>query len=101
MTTKKKKRYRVVFRRSSPVLKAIILVAIVLSTAALVVLSATKKQANDRYNAMRMQAAILQESNEALDIRIDDMGSIESIIQIAMEELGLVLPDTTIFDPVN
>lgn len=101
MAKRKKKAVRVVLRKSSPLVKAVILVAVVLSTAALVALHANIDDASSQYEAMRMQAAALVENNETLDIRISDMGSVESVIQIAMEELGLVLPDTTIFDPID
>lgn len=78
-----------------------ILVAIVLCTVALVTLHSNIDNARSQYEAMRLQAAALVEDNELLDIRISNFGSIESVIQIAMEELGLVLPDHIIFDPVE
>lgn len=94
-----KRKYRVVFKKSSPLVKAVILLAVLLSTVALVMLYATIEQSHNQYEAMRQQAAMLEENNHSLVERIDNMGSLESIIRIAMERLGLVLPDTTIFDP--
>ena len=96
-----KRKYRVVFKKTSPLVKAVILIAILLSTIALVTLHATIEQNRDQYEAMRQEAGMLEENNQSLVQRIDEMGTLESIIQIAMERLGLVLPDTTIFETGN
>ena len=74
---------------------------VVLCTVTLVTLHASIENARSQYEAMRIQAAVLVESNAMLDDRINDLGSVDSVILIAMEELGLVLPDTTIFDQGN
>ena len=50
---------------------------------------------------MRQHAGMLEENNESLVQKIDSMSTLETIIQIAMERLGLVLPDTTIFGSGN
>lgn len=96
-----KRKYRLVFCKTSPLLKTLILVTIVLSTIVLVALHASIEQSQSQYEAMRQQAAALEENNQDLVHRIDDMGSLDSVIQIAMERLNLVLPDTTIFEPGN
>ena len=96
-----KRKYRVVFKKTSPLVKTVILIAILLSTIALVTLHATIEQSRSQYEAMRLQAGMLEENNESLVQQIDEMGTLESIIRIAMERLGLVLPDTTIFDAGN
>ena len=93
-----KRKYRLVVKKTSPLVKTLILIAVVLSTVALVTLHATIEQSRQRYETLRQQAGKLEENNESLVQRIDEMGSLESIIQIAMERLGLVLPDTTIFE---
>lgn len=93
-----KRKYRLVLRKASPLVKTVILVAIVLSTIALVTLHATIQESREQYEQLRQEAGVLEENNESLLQRIDGLGSLESIIQIAMEKLGLVLPDTTIFE---
>ena len=93
-----KRKYRVVFRKTSPLVKAVILVAVVLCTVVLVTLHASIEQSRNQYEAMRQQAAVLEEDNQTILQQIDDIGSLESVIRIAMEKLGLVLPDTTIFE---
>ncbi len=96
-----KRKYRVVFRKTSPLVKTVILVAVLLCTVALVTLYASIEQSRNQYEAMRQQAAALEENNQNITQQIDDMGSLESMIRIAMERLGLVLPDTTLFDTDN
>ena len=93
-----KRKYRLVLRKASPLVKTVILIAIVLSTVALVTLHATIEESRQQYEQLRQQAGVLEESNDDLLQRIDEMDSLESIIQIAMERLGLVMPDTTIFE---
>ena len=93
-----KRKYRFVLRKASPLVKTVILIAIVLSTIALVTLHATIQQTRQEYEQLRQEAGVLEENNEGLLERIENLGSLESIIQIAMEKLGLVMPDTTIFD---
>lgn len=96
---KRKRKYRVVYKKSSPLVRILILLAVLFSTITLVTLHATIQQSRSQYEAMRQHAAVLEESNQDIIHRIDEMGTLESVIQIAMERLGLVLPDTTIFDP--
>ena len=96
-----KRKYRLVIKKTSPLVKVLILVTVLLSTVALVTLHATIDQSRDQYEAMRQHAGMLEENNESLVQKIDSMSTLETIIQIAMERLGLVLPDTTIFGSGN
>lgn len=97
----KRKKTRVVFRKTSPMVKVLILVTVLLSTIALVAIYASIEESHRRYEAMRQEAGKLEENNQDLSQQIEEMGTLESIIRIAMERLGLVLPDTTIFGPGN
>lgn len=97
----KRRKTRIVFRKASPMVKVLILVTVLLSTIALVMLYASIEESQRRYEQMRQEAGKLEENNQDLSHQIDDMGTLESIIRIAMERLGLVLPDTTIFDTGN
>lgn len=101
MTNKGKRRYRLVFTRTSPMVKGIILAAVVLSTVALITLHASIEENKGRYEAMRQYAMTLEGDNQELDQRIEGLGSFESALRIAMEELGLVLPDTIVITPGN
>lgn len=96
-----KRKYRLVWKKSSLAVKTVILVTILVSTIALITLHATIEQKNSEYEALRQQAGALEENNESLNQQIGELGTLESIIRIAMEKLGLVLPDTTIFGNGN
>ena len=47
------------------------------------------------------QAAELEQDKSDLNTQIDQLGSVQSVLDIAEQELGLVNPDTVIFEPVN
>ena len=92
---------KLVFKKSSPITKAALLSAVVLSTIALVTLHGSIEENRSQYEAMRIQAAILESRNEHLSFCIKNVGTVDGIERIAMEELGLVYPDTIIFTPDN
>ncbi len=96
-----KKPVKLVLRKSSLLTKAAILAVVVLSTVALVNLKGSLEQAESQFEALRHQAAILEAQNQQLSERIENLGSVESAIRIAMEELGLIPPDSTVLDPGN
>ena len=98
---KRKKRYRVVLLRTNPLVKAGILAAVILSTVTLVALRAGIEENKRSYEAMRQYAITLEGDNVDLEQRIEELGSIESALRIAMEELGLMLPDAIVVTPGN
>jgi hypothetical protein len=67
----------------------------------MVVLQVNIETSRNRYQAMRQYAMTLEGDNADLDQRIQELGSVESALRIAMEELGLVLPDSVIVTPGN
>ena len=97
----KKESVKLVMKRSNPVTKAAILAAVVLSLVALVALYSSIDHIQNQYDALRTQAMELESDNGQLQTRIDDLGSWESAIHIAMEELGLTFPDSMIITPGN
>ncbi len=92
-------RIRLVYRRSSPLLKCVVLATIILSTAALIVLRISLQSAKDRQAELQAQAAQLQEENRRLTQSIAELGTVESVKRIATLELGLVDPDSQFFTP--
>ncbi len=92
-------RIRLVYRRSSPLLKCVVLATIILSTAALIVLRISLQSAQDRQAELQAQAAQLQEENRRLTQYIAELGTVESVKRIATLELGLVDPDSQFFTP--
>ncbi len=95
------RRIRLVYRRSSTLLKCVVLAAILLSTAAMVTLRFTIRQFQDRQQQLALQAAQLEQENRTLTKNIAELGTVESIKRIAREELGLVDPDSQFFVPVE
>ncbi len=93
------RRIKLVYKRSSNVTKIVVLLAIVLSTATLLILGAAIREANAREEKARQEAAALEQQKEDLKDKIDDLGSIEGIKDIAKDELGLVDPDTVVMTP--
>lgn len=92
------KRIRLVYRRSSILTKAVVLSAIVLSMAALITIQLSTGAAQDRTKELADQAAQLEHDNQQLEDRIDDLGSADSVKDIAGEN-GYVDGDTVIIEP--
>lgn len=92
---------RLVYRRSSTLVKCVVLAAIVLSTAALIILRIAIQSNQGQQADMKIQAAQLQQENRALTRQIAELGTVESIKRIATLELGLVDPDSQFFTPSN
>ena len=99
--TKAKRSVKLVTRKTSPVTKAAILAAAILSVVALAALYSSIDHLQDQYDALRQQALALESNNGVLQQHIDDLGTLESAIRIAMEELGLTFPDSVIYAPGN
>lgn len=97
--TKALKRVRVVYRRSNTLTKTVVLSTIVLSMAALLALNLSIQAAQLRAQELANQAAQLEQENQQLENNIDNLGSADSVEQIAKDELGLVNPDTVVIDP--
>lgn len=91
------KRFRLVIKPSSPLLKIILLVAIVLCTATLLVLRTMIRNARQEGEDLRATAAWYEQENAELVQNIAQLGTEKSIRRIATEELGLVDPDATFF----
>lgn len=90
---------RLVYQRSRTLTKVVVLVALVLSMAALVTLAVARQDAEDQAAKLREQVLQLEQKNAQLEQYIDDLGSVQSVERIAAEELGLVDPDTVIIQP--
>lgn len=92
-------RIRLVYQRSSTTVKCVVLAALALSTLALLVLRyallETKAQLEDKRN----EAAALEQDNRELNRLISQLGTVQSVEELAGKLLGLVDPDTVIFLP--
>ena len=79
--------------------KIMLIVAILLAMIALIALRMAITDLNNREEDLRQKAAALEQDNKDLQENIGILGSVQSIIQIARDELGLVDPDTVILGP--
>ena len=95
----KKPKLRLVMRSSSTALKIVMVVLIVFSMAALTALAWVRGSIRSQVEDLRQEAAALEQENRELQEKIDALGSVQSVQDIAQEELGLVNPDTILIQP--
>ena len=94
-------RIRLVYRPSSLLLKCIVLSTLVIVTVTLLVLRGGILKMQQSTDDMRKEAAALEGKNQQL---VQDMGqqnTVAGIKKIARDVLGLVDPDTVIYEPVQ
>ena len=92
-------RVRFVYKRSSTLTKVLVLSAVVLSTVTLLGLRHRIQKTEEQIAAMQSQVAREQEENAKLEQNIEALGTLDGVIQIAKDELGLEDPDTIILVP--
>ena len=86
--------------RSAPVkLKVALVALIVLSIGALMALRWVHNGIQAQTQLKRDQAAAMEGANADMQEKIDNIGSVQSIRQIARDELGLADPDTVLIHP--
>ena len=93
------RRFKLVYRRSSTLLKCAILAAIVISTAALMALRYRMADIRKDLEGARSEAAQLEQQNKELERYLAELGTVQSVKDLAGKFLGLVDPDTIIFIP--
>ena len=93
------KNLQLILRPGTPLLKILLIVLIVFSMAALIALGIVQHNLSTQTDALRREAAALEQENQDYMDRIADLGSVSSVEDIAQEELGLVSPDTVIIKP--
>ena len=90
---------KVIFRSGSVALKIVVMVLIVFSMAALTALAWVRGSIRSQVEHLRREAAALEQENRELQEKIDGLGSVQSVQDIAREELGLVNPNTIVIQP--
>ena len=90
---------KVEVRSTSPVLKIVLIVLIVFSILALIALRWVHSGILEETQNLKDEAAAVEQANEDLKEKQDNLGSVQSVQDIAQEELGLVDPDTVIIEP--
>ncbi len=94
-----RKRIRLVYRRSSTLVKCVVLAALILCTLALLVLRKEILDTKNQLKDARDKAAALERENDRLEQSISQLGTVQSVTDLAGKLLGLVDPDTVIFLP--
>ena len=92
---------RLIYRRSSTLVKCVVLAAIVLSTVALITLRISIRAEQKKQEQLYLQQAQLEQENYELTRNIAELGTVESVKRIATLQLGLVDPDSQFFTPSN
>ena len=92
---------RLVYRRSSILVKSVVLATLVVSILALVILRTSIQAQKAQQAELEYKAALLEQENRALAKRIAELGTVESVKRIATLQLGLVDPDSQFFTPSN
>ena len=93
------KNVKVEVRPASNILKIVLIVLILFSIVALAALRWVHDGILTQIDELKKEASGLEYANEVLDQKTEELGSVQSIQDIAQEELGLVDPDTVIIDP--
>ena len=93
------RRIRLVYRRSSNTLKIVVIAALVLGTLYLLMLRGAILHMEQKTEELRQQAAVLEQENEKLEKSISQLGTVQSVTELAEQLLGLVDPNTVIFSP--
>ena len=92
-------RIRLVYRRSPTILKCMLLGMLLVGTLALMALRFSLLEAKQKAEDLRAQAAVLEQENQELERSISQLGTVQSVTELAGKLLGLVDPDTVIFQP--
>ena len=93
------KNIQLVLRPNVPALKVLVILLVVFSMAALLALGWVQYRVGTQTEQLRWKAAALEQENAELEEKIANLGSPESVEEIAREELGLVRPDTIYIKP--
>jgi len=93
------KNVKVEVRPASNILKIILILLILFSVVALIALRWVHNGILNQIDELKEEASGLEYANEMLDQKTEELGSVQSIQDIAKEELGLVDPNTVIIDP--
>lgn len=94
-----RKKVKVEIRPASNILKIILILLILTSIVAMVALRWVHNGILTEIADLKQEASSLEHANEELEKKQEELGSVQSIQDIAKEELGLVDPDTVLIDP--
>ena len=95
------KHIRLDFRPSSGRMAHLFIGIILFGITGLVLLQSAVNRTEAANADLRAQAAQLEQENSTLDHNIRTLGTVQGVIQIAQDELGLVDPETVLIQPGN
>ena len=87
------------YRRSSTLTKVVVLITVVLSLAALLMLGFAIDVTQEETEALRQEAIGLEQEQSRLELYIRELGTVQGIIRLAQEKLGLIEPGSVIIQP--
>ena len=93
-------KFRLVYRPSTPILKWVVLTMVVFCIVALIFLGAAIDRAEREKEDNRHQAEALENENAKLQQSLDELGTVQGVINVARDELGYEDTDAIIFEPV-
>ena len=96
--TTTRKKVKVEIRPSSNILKIILILLILTSIVALIALRWVHAGILTEIADLKEEASGLEYANEELEKKTEQLGSVQSIQDIAEDELGLVDPDTILIE---
>ena len=91
-------KFQFIYRRSHPAVKILVIVAIVFSMLAVTAMTWVRAKIQDRTDALRWEAAQLEQDNRDLSNMLDAPDSVDSVEQMAEEELGLIESGSVLID---
>ena len=95
------KHIRLDFRPSSSRMTHFSMGIILLSCVSLLLLHGAIRRTQAENAELTAKAARLEQENITFDRNIQTLGTVQGVIQIAQDELGLVAPDTVLIQPGN
>ncbi len=93
------KNAQIVVRPSPPALKIVLIVLILFSMTALIALRWVHTGILEETENLKDKASALEHENAELAEKTGELGSVQSVKEIAEEELGLADPNTVIIAP--
>ena len=97
--TTSRKKVKVEIRPASNILKVILILLILTSIVALIALRWVHNGIRQETQILTEEAAQAQAENRELTEKVEHLGSVQSVKDIAQDELGLVDPETILIDP--
>ena len=91
-------RIRIVPKKSSKLTVAVVTCCFVLCLVAVLVLGSAIHNYKAQTEALKDQAAQLEQENSQLEDKNDKKGTLEGLLEFAKDFLGLIDPDSVIFD---